>query len=176
LTDHREEEVVEWYNQYHQTIYKFIVMMVKDYSQAEDLTQETFVKAYQYYPKFKRQSSPKTWLFTIAHNVTIDYMRKAKPIRLFREVFPSSKKDPEKLPEQIVEIKESSKELFDVLNSMKESHRKVIILRKIKGFSIIETAQILGWSDSKVKATMFRAMGVLEKKMKKEAAFYEQTK
>ncbi|WP_078380521.1 RNA polymerase sigma factor [Sutcliffiella halmapala] len=172
----REEEVVAWFDQYHQTIFKFIVLIVKDYFQAEDLTQETFVKAYQYYPSFKRNASPKTWLFSIAHNVTVDYLRKSKPIRLFREVFSSSKKDPEMLPEEILEVKESSRELYDVLNKMKESHRKVLVLRKIKGFSIVETAQILNWSESKVKATTFRAMGVLEKELKKEDFYHEQTR
>lgn len=176
LATNREKEVVEWFDQYHQTIFKFILLIVKDYSQAEDLTQETFVKAYQYYPSFKRNASPKTWLFSIAHNVSVDYLRKSKPIRLFREVFPATKKDPEMLPEQILEIKESARELYDVLDNMKEAYRKVIILRKMKGFSIIETAEILNWSESKVKATMFRAMAMLEKELKKEEFYHEQTR
>jgi RNA polymerase sigma-70 factor, ECF subfamily len=85
MADYREEDIHEWYNLYHQTIFKFIFMITKDYQQAEDLTQETFFKAYKYHHTFKGNSSEKTWLFSIAHNVTVDHMRKQKPIRFFKE-------------------------------------------------------------------------------------------
>jgi len=173
--DYRENEIVEWYTQFNQTIFKFILLMVKDYQQAEDLTHETFVKAYKYHHTFKRDSSVKTWLFSVAHNVTIDYIRKQKPIRLFKEVF-TSKKDPNPLPEQIVQMKESSLELYEALANLKESYREVIILRKIKGFSIEETSKILDWTESKVKSTLNRALPALEKQLSKEGFVYEQTK
>ena len=83
MIDNRESEIEQWYRQYHQTIYKYIVVLVKDPQQAEDLTHETFVKAYKNFDRFRRDSSPKTWLFRIAHNVTVDYIRKMKPIQLF---------------------------------------------------------------------------------------------
>lgn len=175
MPDYRENEIEEWYMQFHQTIFKYILLMVKDYQQAEDLTHETFVKAYKYHNTFKRNSSAKTWLFSVAHNVTIDYLRKQKPIQLFKEVF-NSKKDPNPLPEQIVQIKESSHELYKALASLKESYREVIILRKIKGFSIIETANILDWTESKVKSTLNRAMPALEKQLSKEGFVHEQSK
>jgi RNA polymerase sigma-70 factor (ECF subfamily) len=142
-------------------------MMIKDYQQAEDLTHETFFKAFRHYNSFRQDSSPKTWLFRIAHNLTVDYLRKQKPIRLFMEVF-RQKKDPSLLPEHIVEMKESSKELYLALETLKESYREVIILRKIKGFSISETSEILDWSETKVKSTLFRAIQSLEKILSKE--------
>lgn len=83
------------------------------------------------------------------------------------------RKDPQPLPEEMVEIKESSQELYSALAKLKDSYREVIILRKIKEFSIEETSIILGWSESKVKSTLFRAIQALEKKLLKEGFLSE---
>ncbi|MGD6834666.1 RNA polymerase sigma factor [Sutcliffiella halmapala] len=162
----KENEIDQWYVQYHQTIYKYILFMVKDAQEAEDLTQDTFVRAYQHHHSFKRNSSPKTWLFKIAHNTTIDYLRKKKPQRVFANVF--MKKEQAVSTEDILILKENSHELYYALNKLKDSYKQVIILRKIKGFSIIETAHILDWSESKVKSTLLRAIQALSKEWKDE--------
>lgn len=167
MSEPREYEIEEWYNQYHQTIFKFILMMTKDYQQSEDLTHETFLNAYRYYYSYKRDASPKTWLFKIAHNVTVDYIRKQKPIQFFKEIFHLNRES-NLHPESIVQMKENSRELFNAVGNLKESYRTVIILRKIKGFSISETSTILNWSESKVKSTLFRAINTLEKNLAKE--------
>ncbi|QFT87401.1 RNA polymerase sigma factor SigX [Bacillus sp. THAF10] len=157
----KENEIDHWFVQYHQTIYKYIFLMVKDAQEAEDLTQDTFVRAYQYYSSFKRDSSPKTWLFKIAHNTTIDYLRKRKPLRIFANVFLN--KEQAASTEDILLLKENSRELLLALNKLKDTYKQVIILRKIKGFSVLETAHILGWSESKVKSTLMRAIQALSK-------------
>lgn len=175
MSDFREEDINEWYDLYHQTIFKFIFMLTRDYQQAEDLTQETFFKAYKYYHTFNSQSSEKTWLFSIAHNVTVDYLRKQKPIRFFKELF-QAQIDSKELPENVVQLKESSVEIYEAMRELKQSHREVIILRKIKGFSISETAEILNCSESKVKSTLHRGMLALEKRLLKEAELHEHTK
>ncbi|MEK3808074.1 RNA polymerase sigma factor [Bacillus sp. FSL H8-0547] len=173
MEDARETEIEEWYSHYHQTIFKYILMMTKDYQQAEDLTHETFLKAFRQHHTFRQESSPKTWLFRIAHNVTVDYARKQKPVRLIMELF-RQKKDSCLLPEHFVEMKERSQELYQALEMLKDSHREVIILRKIKGFSISETSEILGWSETKVKSTLSRAILALEKTLIKEGYQDEQ--
>ncbi|CAG9621262.1 RNA polymerase sigma factor [Sutcliffiella rhizosphaerae] len=132
---------------------------------------ETFVRAYQQYHTYKRQSSPKTCLFKIAHNTTIDYLRKMKPIKLFNQVFQT--KERAESTEDIVVLKENSRELYEALSNMKENYKQVIILRKIKGFSILETAHILNWSESKVKSTLHRALDILANKMREEGFGYE---
>lgn len=173
MEDARETEIEEWYSQYHQTIFKYILMMTKDYQQAEDLTHETFLKAFRQHHSFRQDSSPKTWLFRIAHNVTVDYARKQKPVRLVMELF-CQKKDTSLLPEHFVEMNENSRELYQALEMLKDSHREVIILRKIKGFPISETSEILGWSETKVKSTLSRAILALEKTLIKEGYQDEQ--
>jgi RNA polymerase sigma-70 factor, ECF subfamily len=172
LSDIRDKEVLEWYEQFHESIFKYIYMMIQDYQSAEDLRHETFLKAYIHYDSFRGNSNPKTWLFSIAHNITVDYIRKRKPLTILQDVL-LFKKDLKPLPEEIVEIKESSQQLYNVLAKLKDSYREVIILRKIKEFSIEETSIILGWSESKVKSTLFRAIQALEKKLLKEGILSE---
>lgn len=170
----RNKAIVEWYEEYNESIFKFIFMMVQDYQMAEDLRHETFIKAFVNYHSFKVESSPKTWLYRIAHNVTVDFVRKRKPFILLKDAF-HLQKDTTKTPHEFLQLKEDSYELYHALSSIKESYRKVIILRKIKEFSIQETALILGWSESKVKSTLFRAIQALEKQMLTEGYFNEKT-
>ncbi|WP_088102947.1 RNA polymerase sigma factor [Halalkalibacter urbisdiaboli] len=171
----RETDICDWYVRYGDAIFKYILMMIQDYQQAEDLTQETFLKAYRFYDNFNHQSTRKTWLFSVARNSTIDYMRKRKPLQLIKEFLLFSKKDDSPLPEDAVVIKENVQELYEVLGKMKPKYKEVIILRKIKGFNIRETAEILNWSEGKVRTTLFRAMSELQTRMIKEGFPNEKT-
>ncbi|GIN70952.1 ECF RNA polymerase sigma factor SigX [Bacillus sp. J14TS2] len=166
MTTCKKEEISEWYDQHSKSVLSFILLIVKDYQLAEDLTHDTFVKAYLYYDSFKHHSSEKTWLFSIAHNLTVDFFRKQKSVMFLKGVF-HSQKDNLPLPEEVVQIKEDSYELYKALEQLKDTYSKVIILRKIKGFSIEDTAKILGWSESKVKSTLFRAIPALKKQLLK---------
>ncbi|MEB2494442.1 RNA polymerase sigma factor [Peribacillus frigoritolerans] len=174
MSKYRKEEIADWYDQHSKSILSFILLMVKDYQQAEDLTHDTFVKAYLYHNSFNQHSSEKTWLFSIAHNLTVDFLRKRKPSKFFKEVF-LLQKDNNSLPEEMIRIKEESTELYKALGDIKDTYRKVIILRKIKGFSIEDTAKILGWSESKVKSTLYRGIPVLKKQLIKEGYLDERT-
>ncbi|MFA9555782.1 RNA polymerase sigma factor [Evansella sp. AB-rgal1] len=167
-------ELEKWYQLYSDAIFKYICMMTRDYQQAEDLTQETFIRAYNNMETFERKSETKTWLFRIAHNMTIDYLRKNKPLRIL-ESFLLNKKDTAPLPEDVLHMKENIREIYRALGNLKHSYREVIILRKIKDFSIQETSDILGWSENKVKVTLHRAMPLLQKELGREEAVYEET-
>ncbi|WP_308417936.1 RNA polymerase sigma factor [Halalkalibacter okhensis] len=104
----------------------------------------------------------------------VDYLRKKRPIHLLQDLL-NVKRDKNPLPEEVVQIKESTKELYYALGSLKQAYREVIFLRKMKGFSIKETAEILKWSESKVKSTLSRAIVSLEKALQKEEYGYEKS-
>lgn len=152
-----QEELTEWFNQYGESILTYILLMVRDYQQAEDLTQETFIKAYKHQQQFEQKSSVKTWLFSIAHNVTKDYFRKKHPLQHYLGLT-MEEKDYKSIPEQIVAMNFQTEQLYKAIQQLKPSYRHVIILRKLKEFSTAETALILNWSESKVKMTLKRAL------------------
>ncbi|RKQ33962.1 RNA polymerase sigma factor [Oceanobacillus halophilus] len=170
----KQRVITDWYSKYSSSIYRYILMTIRHAHHAEDLTQETFLKAYKYFHSFKWEANPKTWLFSIAHNVTVDFMRKKQPYLYLMEMFPIKAAKGES-PDEIVQINESSNELFQAIGRLKKSYREIIILRKIKEFSIKETAEILNWSESKVKSTLSRAIQALEKELLKEGFVYENT-
>ncbi len=111
MTD-RKEVITSWYHQHSDAIFKYILLIVRHVQEAEDLTHETFLKAFTGYHLFQSQSSEKTWLFRIAHNVTMDYMRKRKPISLLKELFDFKRHSITYSPEEIVQINERTKEFI----------------------------------------------------------------
>lgn len=166
------EEITGWFDEFGESILTYIVMMVKDYQQAEDLTQETFIKAYRNRQQFEGKASVKTWLFSIAHNVTKDHFRKKHPLQHYFGLT-SAEKDWRPLPEQIVVLHEQHEQLYRAIQQLKPTYRHVVILRKIKEFSTAETANILNWSESKVKMTLKRALSELMDELIKRGDTYE---
>jgi RNA polymerase sigma-70 factor, ECF subfamily len=152
-----EQELTKWFSQHGESILTYILLMVRDYQQAEDLTQETFIKAYKNQQQFEQKSSLKTWLFSIAYNVTMDYFRKKHPLQHYLGIT-KEEEDYKPTPEQLVEMNFQTEQLYKAIQQLKPSYRNVIILRKLKEFSTAETAHILKWSESKVKMTLRRAL------------------
>ncbi|MFT4415804.1 RNA polymerase sigma factor [Fredinandcohnia humi] len=166
-----QQQVNEWYHAYSNDLYNYIFFMIKEHDQSKDILQDTFVRAYDNYSSF-RGGNEKSWLFRIARNVTIDYIRKKKPISYIIESF-SAIKASDKTPEQLMVLNETEQQLYHALSKVKRSYRDVIVLRKIKGFSISESSQILGWSENKVKVNLYRGMEALRKELLKEGYTHE---
>ncbi|WP_407268526.1 RNA polymerase sigma factor [Radiobacillus sp. PE A8.2] len=162
-----KKQILEWYEIYSAPIYRYILLMIGDHEQAKDLTHDTFLKAYSSNSDFQGMTSDKNWLYRIARNVAIDYMRKRKPIRFLVESI-GSLPSPDGCPESIIQLVEDQTQLFRSLRKLKRSYQEVIILRKIQELSIQETAEVLNWKESKVKTTLFRALSALKKQMVKE--------
>jgi RNA polymerase sigma-70 factor (ECF subfamily) len=159
----------ELYEKYHQDVFQFLFYMVKNKEQAEDLVQEVYIKVLRSYDRFEGKSSEKTWLFSIAKHVAIDSFRKHKGWKnKLLETFDwntQQVKDTTPLPEEIALQNEQIQQMYRCLDKCKVDHRMVLILRYIQGLSIQETAQVLGWTESKVKTTQHRAIKVLKAHM-----------
>lgn len=161
-----KQEINNWYHQYSNDIFKYVYFMIGDREQSKDILQDTFLRAYSNFESFNGKNV-KGWLFRISRNLTIDTIRKKRPISYFKDLFPSFI-GTEKSPEQISLNNEFEKQLYISLNHIKSQYKEVITLRKIKEFSISETAQILGWTESKVKVYLLRGMKALKKELEKE--------
>lgn len=147
-----------WFEKYVEFIYKYIFFMVKDHQIAEDLTQETFIKAHIKSHQYKGNSELKTWLYRIAYTTTMNYFRKKHPIPTLFDS-PIQVKSAE---ESFLE-KSDLEELYQAISKLKLSYKQVILLRKIQQLSVKETASVLRWSESKVKMTTARAIEKLQK-------------
>lgn len=167
----RKQRINSWYEVYSNDVYNYAFFMLGDREQAMDIVQDTFIRAYNKLESFQG-GREKSWLFRIARNLTIDYMRKKRTVANYLSFLPFGM-NTEKSAEDIAIFNESEKQLYLALSKIKPSFRDVIILRKIKEFSIGETAEILGCSEAKVKIDLFRALKILRKELEKEGFRYE---
>ncbi|MBK3495946.1 sigma-70 family RNA polymerase sigma factor [Viridibacillus sp. YIM B01967] len=120
-----QQQITNWFDQYKNDIYQFLHYRIGT-NEAEDCVQEVFIKAYRSYETFQQKSSPKTWLFSIAHHVAIDTLRKKqrhkwKGILLMQQ--------PEKAtnitPEHLLQADESMKELIQMVQSLKSPYTNI---------------------------------------------------
>lgn len=149
------------YMEYSDRIFRFILLMVGSEEVAEDLTHDTFVRVESALKNYRGNASHYTWLVSIARNVTYDYWRRKKKIR-FYSMTKNNGFEAKEMPEELLVKEETVRELYIAINKLKLTYREVIILRKIQSLSIDETAEALGWSKSKVKSTLLRALEALK--------------
>lgn len=163
MSKDKEELVMEWYEQYYDDIYRFIVFMIGDKQSCEDLVHDTFLRAFTGLERFENRSAVKTWLFGIARYLVLDEIRRRKRKRLFN-VLGFSNDIPSSIDvEQIIEKREMILEQMQYIQSLKPNYRLVITLIKIEECSTKEVAEILGWSEAKVRKTLSRALQTLRK-------------
>ncbi|WP_026573330.1 RNA polymerase sigma factor SigX [Bacillus sp. UNC438CL73TsuS30] len=159
----------ELYHKYHHDVFQFLFYMVRNKEHAEDLVQEVYIRVYKSYSHFEGKSSEKTWLYSIARNVAIDFFRKQKgwKDRLLEKFdwSTSQVRDEYPIPEEITVQKEEIMSVYKCLEYCTVDQRAVIILRYIHDLSIAETAETLGWTESKVKTTQHRSLKILKKQM-----------
>lgn len=153
------------YDAYHQDVFQFLIYLVKNRLLAEDLSHEVYVRVLRSYDQFTGKSSEKTWLFAIAKNVAIDYFRKQAvrqkhsvdyfdwETEQLRSTTPS--------PEDNLLLSDEFKQVEAAIEKCTGDQKMVIIMRFFQELSILETAQILEWSEAKVKTTQYRAIKVL---------------
>ncbi|MDX8366044.1 RNA polymerase sigma factor [Cytobacillus sp. IB215665] len=173
--DNVAKDILHLYDLYCGRIFKFIFVLTNDYYIAQDLTYDTFMKVNNSYYQLKKQEKVETWLFQIAHNISINYIRRKKLNVVERIRLSSNGKEVAPSIENTIIINEDFKELYQALIKLKPSYREVIILRKVEELSIKETSEILGWKESKVTTTLSRALKELQKKLEAGGYVYEQS-
>ncbi|PLS16390.1 RNA polymerase sigma factor SigX [Bacillus sp. M6-12] len=163
----------ELYEKFHHDLFQFLFYMVKNRETAEDLVQEVYIRVLKSQARFEGKSSERTWLYSIARNAAIDYFRKQKSWKQrLLENFDWDRHqviDDKPLPEEIAMQNDQAQWIYRSLDQCTVDQRSVIILRFIQSLSISETAQVLGWSESKVKTTQHRALKAVKKVMEDNA-------
>ncbi|CAM3539392.1 RNA polymerase sigma factor [Cytobacillus oceanisediminis] len=151
-------QVEQWFLEYEKDITNYLVYFTGS-RDVEDLVQETFLKAYQSYGRFKFDSNPKTWLISIARNAAIDFYRKSNVWKNLKDKLSRQSSENESaITEEILIQKAESARLLGAINQLKNNYRDVVLLRGIADLSTEETAEVLGWTGSKVNVTFHRAV------------------
>jgi RNA polymerase sigma-70 factor (ECF subfamily) len=159
-----EEAFAQLYEEHFDKIYRYVTLRIRDQTEAEDLTQQVFVKVLQSISSFRWKGIPfSAWLFRIAHNQVVDHLRKKKnrPATLLDDSLVSSNSDSN--PQQMVERSMDIEQLLSATQRLTDAQREVISLRFAGELSTAQVAKIMGKSQGAVKALQHSAILALRK-------------
>jgi len=156
---------------YQERIYATIYHMTANHEDANDLTQETFIKAFQALKSFKGDSSFFTWVYRIAVNKTINFLkqRKNKTHLSLNDLDFNAEHDPDlfalisdKTPRREVNLTELQEKLNAAMQKLSEIHRLVVTLHDVQGLSHEEIGKIMGCNTGTVRSRLFYARQQLQ--------------
>ncbi|MBI1805394.1 MAG: sigma-70 family RNA polymerase sigma factor [Ignavibacteriae bacterium] len=165
---------------YHDAIYNLIYRIVHERGQVEDLTQEVFVKAFASLKNFNEEYAFSTWLYKIATNSSIDYIRKRKletfsidkPIAMEESDYHFELPDTTYQPDKSIIQKQRTTLIEEAINKLPEKYKRVITLRHTEERDYAEIAKILKLPIGTVKAHIFRARELLNKYLRDKISHY----
>ena len=156
---------------YQERIYATIYHMTSNHEDANDLAQESFIKAFQALKSFKGGSSFYTWLYRIAVNKTINFLkqRKNRTHMSLNDIDFNAEHDPDlmalisdKTPRRAAGLTELQEKLNAALLKLSEPHRLVVVLHDVQGQSHEEIAQVMDCNIGTVRSRLFYARQQLQ--------------
>ncbi len=154
------------YTSYLDAIYRYIYFRIGDAVEAEDLTEEVFVKAWEALPSYRQRQWPFTsWLYRIAHNLTVDYHRRPMAAPLSELEALGLPAGPEST-EATVERQQGRAALAAAIRQLDDEEQVVVVLRFVEGLSHQEVAVTIGKSIEASRVIQHRALEKLSRMMK----------
>ncbi len=150
----------EIYRLFLSRIYRFVYYLVYDESLAEDITQDTFIKAWKAMPGFSlKKGTIQAYLFTIARNLVIDNQRKKKEISLEAVVVDFEGSD--NLEKSYIDSEERGM-VRKALTCLDGAEKQMVILRYFEEFSYAEIARVVGKNEGTIRVKVHRTLGKLK--------------
>ncbi len=150
---------------YQQPLFRYLVRMVRDREMARDLTNEVMIEIWRGAGRFEGRSKVSTWIFGIAHNKSIDHLRKKRPDLLDEEAL-AAVPDTAPTPHDAAEQRSLQQVMRKVLDRLSPDHREIIQLTYYHGLSIKEAAEVADCPEGTVKTRMFHARRQLTQLLK----------
>jgi len=135
-------------------------------SDAEDVTQEVFVRLLRNRKKHRRKARFRTWLYRVTVNILTDQLRRSKRLRFFSEV-------PDTAQVDSAETSLTLEQALTLINQLPTRQREVVLLRQFEGFSTLETAELLNISDGAVKSHLHRGLRQLRARLESQPSNHE---
>jgi RNA polymerase sigma-70 factor (ECF subfamily) len=162
---HDQEAFAQLYEKYFDKIYRYVALKIGNRVEAEDMTQQVFVNALHSISSYKWRGFPfSAWLFRIAHNQVVDYLRKKtrRPTVSINESLTVSESNPQKTVEQKMNVEQ----LVLATRKLTPAQQEVILLRFAGELPIAQVAKIMGKSEGAIKALQHSAIVALRKTIK----------
>ena len=165
---HDQRAFAQLYEEHFDKIYRYVALRIGNRTEAEDITQQVFLKALQSISSFRWRGIPfSAWLFRIAHNQVVDYLRK----KTRQATVPVGESTVSLIdgPQLIVEQKLDIEQLLLAIKRLTQAQREVISLRFAGELPIAQAAKIMGKSQGAVKALQHSAIVALRKALLAES-------
>jgi RNA polymerase sigma-70 factor (ECF subfamily) len=156
---------------YKRQIYSVTYSMTRNHADADDLSQEAFIKAYDNLSRFKLGTNFRSWLYRIAVNLCIDHLR-------HRRRFPENSLDDQSEtlpnhgsdPHEHVESDELMENIMAAVDSLPANQRTVVVLHEMQGIALKEIAEVMKCSESTVRWRLHYARKKLQEKLQSYVA------
>ena len=160
--EHDQEAFAQLYEANFDRIYRYVAIRIGDETEAEDVTQQVFINVLKSISSFRWKGVPfSAWLFRIAHNQVVDYLRKkTKRATVYLDEPPASH---DSNPQLAVERKLDIEQLVSATRHLTEAQREVISLRFAGELPTAQVAKVMGKSQGAVKALQHSAIVALRK-------------
>lgn len=150
------------YEEHFDRIYRYAVLRVRNEADAEDITQQVFLRALEGIGSYRWRGTPfASWLFRIAHNLVVDYWKKKARERtaaVAPEEIDEAVPAPQADPAALAELKFDMRQLSLACEKLSDGQREVISLRFAGGLSVAEAAKVMGKSEGAVKVLQHAAL------------------
>lgn len=156
--------VSQLYELYYGRVYRYILARLQNVTEAEDLAGATFLRMVEKIGSFARKTSGggfAGWLFTIAHNLMVDWWRARKTAAPLTDGHKAAGPGPEELAVE----SDSVREILKALDHLSDDQRQVLLLRLVGGLSCQETASVIGTTEGNVRALQHRGVQKLRGKL-----------
>lgn len=164
--------ISELYDQFQPSVFRYLLRMTGSKQIADELTQETFYQAITSVHRFKGNAKVSTWLYKIARNLYLNFLRKKKrdtdlSDKLGRE-WENVASIAETTPESALEQKIIQTNVETTLQRLPEQYRTILILKEVEQLSHAEIATILGKTTASTKVLLYRAKQKFQKIYREE--------
>ncbi len=171
------------YHEYKTLVFNVALNYLQNIEDAEEITQDVFVKVYNSLESFNGKSSHKTWIYRITINQCLDCIKQKNSQKRFFIFGKKSQNEQEYLntatfehPGILMENKEDAAILFEVINTLTENQKTAFLLSKLDGLSNPEISDIMQLSISSVESLIFRAKVSLQDKLSLKFTTYRKKK
>ena len=173
----REAAYRELIGRYQRPVFSLIYRLVRDREKAEDLSQETFIKVLNALDRYDPSYKFSSWIFKIAHNTSLDHLRKKEPQTLSLEGSPHAESaseqeasviqalSTEETPEDYTASRELGATLEIAIGKLRPEYRTAIVMCHVEGRPYEEIAEVMGVPLGTIKTYIHRARNELKKEL-----------
>ncbi len=155
------EELID---RYRNQVFNFVYRILGSRDEAEDILQDAFMKVYQHLPRYKKQSKFSSYLFTIAHNLSMNRVNYRKRSQMKLDTLAQSDREmsvTDRTPDAQLRENEIAIVVHRAIEKLPPKYRAALVLSEFEGFSYKQISDVLNCSVGTVKSRIFRARDLL---------------